>query len=126
MSFSGTFSSVYKAIDLRYDEWDNTPWLGVPEDGWPPEYTSRRKPLVAIKRIYATSMPERIRNEISMLEDLRGCRNISQLITAFREEDQVVVVMPYHKSADFRVCLLLVFTSLIFKLFNRTIILHYL
>jgi len=25
---TGTFSSVYKAIDLRYDEWDNTPWHG--------------------------------------------------------------------------------------------------
>lgn len=48
-------------------------------------------------------MPERIRNEISILEDVRGCRHVSQLITAFREADQVVAIMPYHRNQDFRV-----------------------
>lgn len=33
----------------------------------------------------------------------RGCRNVSQLITAFRQEDQVIIVMPYHPTDDFRV-----------------------
>jgi cell division control protein 7 len=50
-------------------------------------------------------MPERIRNEISILEDVRGCRHVSQLITAFREADQVVAIMPYHRNEDFRVSL---------------------
>lgn len=36
----------------------------------------------------------------------RGCRNVSQLITAFREEDQVIIVLPYHQCDDFRVRLL--------------------
>lgn len=36
----------------------------------------------------------------------RGCRNVSQLITAFREEDQVIIVLPYHQCDDFRVGLL--------------------
>lgn len=119
----GTFSSVYKAIDLRCDEWDNTPWQGICEsdiNGWPPEQESHRKPLVAIKRIYATSMPERIRNELAILEDLRGCRHVSQIITAFRQEDQIVVVMPYHKSVDFRVSILTPFESH-YSIYLRTI-----
>jgi hypothetical protein len=32
-----------------------------------------------------------------------GCRNVSKLITAFREDDQVIIVMPYEMSDDFRV-----------------------
>lgn len=106
---TGTFSSVYKAIDLHYHEkWHNKPWharhpvessahyqsVAYPEDA---------KVFVAIKRIYVTSNPERIRNEISILEDCRGTRHVSQIITAFRHEDQVVAVMPYHRNADFRV-----------------------
>jgi len=35
--------------------------------------------------------------------DCRGCRNVSKLITAFRERDQVIIVMPYHICDDFRV-----------------------
>lgn len=41
------------------------------------------------------------------MEAARGCRHVSQLITAFRDEDQVVCVMPYHRSTDFRVRVLL-------------------
>lgn len=33
----------------------------------------------------------------------RGCRNTAQLITAFRLDDQVIAVMPFHRSDDFRV-----------------------
>ncbi|KAF8524587.1 kinase-like domain-containing protein, partial [Hysterangium stoloniferum] len=104
---TGTFSSVYKAVDLRHHDWNNAPWRGQ----HPPEssayYQSMKldplqKFFVAIKRIYVTSMPERIRNEISILEDVRGCRHVSQLITAFREADQVVAIMPYHRNEDFR------------------------
>ena len=104
----GTFSSVYKAIDLRHHEWSNSSWRGQhPPDSsayyQSAEHNPSRKFFVAIKRIYVTSMPERIRNEISILEDVRGCRHVSQLITAFREADQVVAIMPYHRNEDFRV-----------------------
>lgn len=58
---------------------------------------------VAIKRIYVTSSPSRIQNEIMLMEDCRGCRHVAQLITAFREKDQVVAIMPYHRNVDFRV-----------------------
>lgn len=103
---TGTFSSVYKAIDLEYhDRWDNTPWQGY---HWSASHmveyrTPGGKVFVAVKRIYVTSGPERIRNEISIMEDCRGCRHVSQLITAFRQHDQVVAIMPYHRNIDFRV-----------------------
>lgn len=106
---TGTFSSVYKAIDLCYHtKWDNAPW----HSHHPPESSAHYQSLphpkgskvfVAIKRIYVTSGPERIRNEISIMEDCRGCRHVSQLITAFRHHDQVVAIMPYNRNEDFRV-----------------------
>ncbi|KAL4251096.1 hypothetical protein ABKN59_005629 [Abortiporus biennis] len=105
---TGTFSSVYKAIDLGYHtKWDNTPWHGSHPPSSSAYYQTRPKPsgskvYVAVKRIYVTSGPERIRNEISIMEDCRSCRHVSQLITAFRQYDQVVAIMPYHKNDDFR------------------------
>ena len=150
---TGTFSSVYKAIDLRYDEWDNKPWKGnhPPESSAyyqsvGPGYRGRggrgpgigkdkgkgkdiarehmagqdsnamavdsaegsrgapeTKVYVAIKRIYTTSGPERIRNELTIMQSCRGCRHTSQLITAYRYLDQVVLVLPYQRNMDFRV-----------------------
>jgi len=106
---TGTFSSVYKALDVGYHtKWDNTPWQGHHPPTSSAYYQSTRRPaqskvFVAVKRIYVTSNPERIRNEISIMEDCRGCRHVSQLITAFRHEDQVVAIMPYHRNDDFRV-----------------------
>ncbi|KAJ7654984.1 kinase-like protein [Mycena polygramma] len=105
---TGTFSSVYKALDLGYhDKWDNTPWLGCHPSSSSAHYQSVPRPpntkvFVAIKRIYVTSNPERIRNEIAILADCRSCRHVSQLITAFRHEDQVVAIMPYNRNEDFR------------------------
>ena len=107
---TGTFSSVYKAIDLGYHrKWDNSPWHGLHTPLSSAHYQSvhlppENKVFVAVKRIYVTSTPERIRNEIAIMQDCRGCRHVSQLITAFRQEDQVVVIMPYHRNEDFRVC----------------------
>ena len=152
---TGTFSSVYKAIDLRYDEWDNKPWKGnhPPESSAyyqsaGPGYRGRggrgpgigkdkgkgkdkaienkigqdsnvmavdsaetsggapeNKVYVAIKRIYTTSGPERIRNELAVMQSCRGCRHTSQLITAYRYLDQVALVLPYQRNMDFRVCI---------------------
>ena len=106
---TGTFSAVYKAIDLGYhSKWDNSVWLGKHLEGSSAHYQTEPRPLgskafVAVKRIYVTSGPERIRNELSILEDCRGCRHVCQIITAFRNQDQVVAIMPYHKNEDFRV-----------------------
>ena len=128
---TGTFSSVYKAVDLGYHtKWENTPWHGYHPSSSSANYQSVRKPpgtkaFVAVKRIYVTSNPERIRNEIAILEDCRGSRHVSQLITAFRHEDQVVIIMPYHRNDDFRVRLfklLLIIQLLCCDTYFRTII----
>ncbi|EJF62253.1 kinase-like protein [Dichomitus squalens LYAD-421 SS1] len=105
---TGTFSAVYKAIDLGYhDKWENSEWHGSHPPSSSAYYQTIRHPphskvFVAVKRIYVTSGPERIRNELAIMEDCRGCRHVSQLITAFRHHDQVVAIMPYHKNDDFR------------------------
>ncbi|CDR88036.1 related to CDC7-protein kinase [Sporisorium scitamineum] len=94
----GTFSSVYKAIDLQHFAFDNDDWiLRGPLD-------PLRKGVchVALKKIYVTSSPQRIFNELSIMEDLRSADYVSYLITAFRSEDQIVAVMPYSRHRDFR------------------------
>ncbi|KAH7343750.1 kinase-like domain-containing protein [Rhizoctonia solani] len=117
----GTFSSVYKAIDLNFSKYDNREWnthLGYADypillastphlsksrsKQYTPAFERRGRVFVAIKRIYVTSSPQRIANEIELMEAARGCRHVSQLITAFRDEDQIVCVMPFHRSVDFR------------------------
>ncbi|KAG4028844.1 hypothetical protein MFRU_019g01300 [Monilinia fructicola] len=117
----GTFSTVYKAEDLLYEHYDNDWDLEEKEQSaWtsPPvkkrrtggardvmnEYNQQRrgKKYVAIKKIYVTSSPTRILNELDLLNDLRGCDSVCPLITAFRHTDQVVAVLPYFRHTDFR------------------------
>jgi cell division control protein 7 len=68
------------------------------------QYTqqNRRPKYVAIKKIYVTSSPMRILNELELLDALRGCDSVCPLITAFRSTDQVVAVLPYFRHTDFR------------------------
>ena len=61
-----------------------------------------RPKIVAIKKIYVTSSPIRIFNELELLHDLRDSPNVCPLITAFRHHDQVVAVLPYFQHHDFR------------------------
>lgn len=63
---------------------------------------SRRPRYVAVKKIYVTSSPMRIFNELELLHDLRGSDSVCPLITAFRHLDQVVAVLPYCQHEDFR------------------------
>ncbi|KAJ1722986.1 Cell division control protein 7 [Coemansia erecta] len=118
----GTFSTVYKALDLQHDRFDNSSWTMIFDDnsggndndngndndsenhrrrGKARRKGSRAR-VVAIKKIYVTSSPARIANEISILKDLRGSKHIAPLVTAMRREDQVVVVLPYFPNNDFR------------------------
>ncbi|KAI9928064.1 hypothetical protein AWENTII_012267 [Aspergillus wentii] len=116
----GTFSTVYKAEDLLYDhyqnDWDifqdqNENWASPPPkrrrlegEGGRSLPTKRRKArYVALKKIYVTSSPLRIQNELELLHDLRGCRSVCPLITAFRHQDQVVAVLPFFPHTDFRI-----------------------
>jgi cell division control protein 7 len=63
---------------------------------------SKRPHYVAIKKIYVTSSPIRIFNELELLYDLRDSDSVCPLITAFRHLDQVVAVLPYFQHRDFR------------------------
>ncbi|KAL4882330.1 kinase-like domain-containing protein [Aspergillus karnatakaensis] len=116
----GTFSTVYKAEDLLYDhyknDWDlfqdgkNDSWNNPPskrrrvegENGNSMPVRRSKPRYVALKKIYVTSSPIRIQNELELLHDLRGCRSVCPLITAFRHHDQVVAVLPYFPHTDFR------------------------
>lgn len=106
----GTFSTVYKAVDIRRDYYDNKNWaphlLTSPTNEPTNEDNSTNAKsitdYVALKRIYHTSSPRRIATEIAILKLLRGNPCISPLITAFRQQDQVFVVMPYIPHDDFK------------------------
>lgn len=118
---AGTFSTVYKAEDLLYDiyrnDWDMfqdaqpESWASPPpkkrrmEDrhGRPLPTQRKKARYVALKKIYVTSSPIRIQNELELLHDLRGCRSVCPLITAFRHQDQVVAVLPFFPHTDFRI-----------------------
>ncbi|WWC92267.1 uncharacterized protein L201_007221 [Kwoniella dendrophila CBS 6074] len=97
----GTFSSVYLAHDCLHRTYTNEYWSGIPDDE-DDDSEEPKEVKVALKKILVTSSPARIENELAILEALRGCRNVSQLISAFREEDQIIIVLPYHRSDDFR------------------------
>lgn len=65
--------------------------------------STRRKPqIVALKKIYVTSSPHRILNELELLHELRNSPYICPLLTAFRHLDQVIAVLPYFRHLDFR------------------------
>ena len=111
-AFIGTFSTVYKAEDLLYGQhhnnWDpespdSSSWVSPPVKKGNFQYQRRRPKYVALKKIYVTSSPMRIQNELELLYDLRHCKSICPLITAFRHQDQVVAVLPYCRHMDFRV-----------------------
>lgn len=67
-----------------------------------PDRRPRKPKFVAIKKIYVTSSPHRILNELELLHDLRSCPAVCPLITAFRATDQVIAILPYFRHADFR------------------------
>ena len=109
----GTFSTVYKAEDLLYgqhqNDWDLRspspagPWVSPPLKRTQGGPRRRKAKYVALKKIYVTSSPMRILNELELLHDLGACRAIAPLVTAFRHHDQVVAVLPYYRHQDFRV-----------------------
>ena len=98
---------MYKAEDLEYNKYENSwdieerenkKWSSLEHRKRP----SKRPHYVAIKKIYVTSSPIRIFNELELLYDLRDSDSVCPLITAFRHLDQVVAVLPYFQHRDFR------------------------
>ncbi|EFE29607.1 cell cycle protein kinase, putative [Trichophyton benhamiae CBS 112371] len=89
---------VYKAQDLTWDEG------AFQADLLDPSKTLRgmKKQYVALKKIYVTSSPARILNELEILHDLRGHPAVCHIKAAFRLDDQVIAVLPYFPHTDFR------------------------
>jgi cell division control protein 7 len=100
----GTFSTVYKAESLqsetRYLMGENV--YNSPEIKRRKTEKKNRKFYVALKRIYVTSSPQRIYNELNLLYILSGSRHVAPLLEALRHEDQIIAVLPYYQHADFR------------------------
>lgn len=100
----GTFSTVYKAESLqnetRYLMGDNL--YNSPEIKRRKTEKKSTKFYVALKRIYVTSSPQRIYNELNLLYILSGSRHVAPLLEALRYEDQIIAVLPYYQHADFR------------------------
>lgn len=108
LTHPGTFSTVYKAEQLPQPgepDQENDELMDESEEDMPPakRRKTRRKPqIVALKKIYVTSSPHRIMNELELLHELRDSPYICPLLTAFRHLDQVVAVLPYFRHLDFR------------------------
>lgn len=102
----GTFSTVYKAEDLLYDhyanDWDCDAEHDTQDSAASHKSTKQKARYVAIKKIYVTSSPARILNELDLLHDLKNSPNVCPLITAFRDQDQVIAILPYFQHKDFR------------------------
>ncbi|KAM0686673.1 Cell division control protein 7 [Conglomerata obtusa] len=79
---TGTFSTVYKAIDIRKSTTDTK--------------------YVALKNITRTSAPNRVADELRFLKMLNGHDNILKLISCNRFEDQIIAVTPYFEYTEFR------------------------
>ncbi|KAK5126512.1 hypothetical protein LTR08_004678 [Meristemomyces frigidus] len=106
----GTFSTVYKAEDLLYEHYQNDWDFDANKENVDdssatlkqPSSRSQKPRFVAIKKIYVTSSPLRILNELELLHDLRDSSNVCPLITAFRHQDQVIAILPFFQHMDFR------------------------
>jgi len=102
---------VYDRFDNSWDmEKENEKWTAPPLKSFTSQSSTtldntprRRRPkYVAIKKIYVTSSPSRILNELELLHVLKNCQSVCPLITAFRQTDQVIAILPYFRHADFR------------------------
>ena len=67
----GTFSSVYKAVDLHHDLYRNEPWTLSNTPRIQPRPSKPGAVYVALKRIYVTSSTARIVNELEIMEMIR-------------------------------------------------------
>lgn len=92
----GTFSTVYKAQDINHKvikKYFSHFWSS----------TGNSNKYVALKKIYVTSSPQRIYNELNLLYILTGGSNhVAPLCDAARVKDQVIAVLPYYPHEEFR------------------------
>ncbi|ORZ34055.1 kinase-like domain-containing protein [Catenaria anguillulae PL171] len=77
----GSFSIVYKAIDLRQDKLQTVRGL--------------HSKYVAIKHVHPSAGSERILSEVRLLAELRGHPNVASLVDLHRFEHHILLIMPY-------------------------------
>ncbi|ODQ53405.1 kinase-like protein [Saitoella complicata NRRL Y-17804] len=101
---TGTFSSVFQAVDINHAFYED--FMPLQESTNRRRYSTRRAAkdpkYVAIKQLYVNASCDRIIKELDILNMLRGLPAVASLVTAFRCEDQIVVVLPFVKHSDFR------------------------
>ncbi|AJV06857.1 Cdc7p [Saccharomyces cerevisiae YJM1418] len=88
----GTFSSVYKAKDIT----------GKITKKFASHFWNYGSNYVALKKIYVTSSPQRIYNELNLLYIMTGSSRVAPLCDAKRVRDQVIAVLPYYPHEEFR------------------------
>lgn len=76
----GTFSTVFKAHPV-----------------------SRPDQPVALKRLYPTSSPRRVLNEIQCLRALNGAEGVTRVLACLRNFGEVILVLPYVEHERFQV-----------------------
>ncbi|OAG30972.1 cell division control protein 7 [Nematocida displodere] len=74
----GTFSTVFLAEDAE------------------------TKRSVAIKQLTKTVSPTRVATELTFLRELKGEKNVIELISASRKNDDMFIVFPYVEGSDFK------------------------
>ncbi|KAH3682461.1 hypothetical protein WICPIJ_006554 [Wickerhamomyces pijperi] len=99
----GTFSTVYKAEALdRKASYLTNQIFSSPELREKAKSKIQPKTYVALKRIYVTSSPQRIFNELQILYRLSNSPRVAPLLDTLRHEDQIIAVLPHYEHADFR------------------------
>lgn len=96
---TGTFSTVFRAIDLNYNTYINDAWDHADKRRYNTRRCSKEPHVVAIKQIHATASPIRVQRELEILRAVRatGCQQALSIVTGLRHEDQILIVMPYGK-----------------------------
>lgn len=94
---TGTFSSVFKAIDLKHSLYDNASWDHTTRRRYNTRRATTEPRSVAIKQVYASASPNRILREIEILSAVRQtrCKQALSIVTGIRHADQILIVMPY-------------------------------
>jgi cell division control protein 7 len=102
----GTFSTVFKAIDLLHKKLE-TDINRYPFEKCGVDIQQQEIVHVALKRVYQTSSAKRVHAELDFLYRLRQSPCVIPVINFERSEANTIIVLPYFEHCDFRVRLFL-------------------
>ncbi|KAI8847530.1 kinase-like domain-containing protein [Chytridium lagenaria] len=92
----GTFSLVYKAVDIHHHKWENS-WCkcGSESNSVGGAIVCG---LVAIKLLHRSASTERIYGEINTLHRVKQNPNVAPLLRVHRCEGQIALILPYYET----------------------------